>query len=465
MATRKTTDPSIPKKTVVRTMKNAKDDPFYDSPYSVVDRVSMNFFDPEDNSNKYYIAELHTSDAGMGYRFYANHGRVGTAGAPKAEEFHSLSSARDKYNSKVREKLKKGYNKVDLATVTAGSAQGQKKLNEDALKGVVNTSQLASTPSNLHPKVAEFVKHIYEEANQAVSLSLTGSVKTDIKAPLGNLGINGINAGRRLLAEIARALKTGNGHFVRQASIEFYRHIPRKLASDLRDESTWILNSNERISKEMDILDLYEDSLRLLPIMGLSDIDSKYMALSTDIIPVTDKETMDYILDKVATSHASNHGYKLKVVNALEVNMKNAPALNNSCGNIRRLFHGSRSANLVGILSSYLKLPSNLGSDIIKTGAMFGPGIYFASDCTKSFNYSSGSWAGRPNKYRTSFLMIAEVALGNVHKVSSGANFQSPPSGYHSVMGQKGPNLHNNEFIVYRPDQVRVRYVVECEKY
>lgn len=458
-------DPNKPKKALNRVMIDASKDDFYANPYTVVDRMSLNFFEPADNSNKFYIAELHSSDAGKGFRFYMNHGRVGAKGSAKAEVFATLDAATKKYNTKIREKVRKGYVKVDLASVSRGSDEGQKKINAEGLKGIMDTSSVSKSKSSLHPKIAEFVKHIYDEANQAVSLSLTGSVKSDIKAPLGNLGINGINAGRKLLSDISTAIKVGNSGFVRQASIEYFRYIPRKMPSDVRDESTWILNTNARIEKELDTLDLYEDSLRLMPVMGLSDIDSKYLGLQCDIVPVTDGETAQYLQHKIASTHASNHSYKLKVVNAYEVNMKNAPPFNDSCGNVVKLFHGSRSANLVGILSSYLKLPHNVGSDVVKTGAMFGPGIYFASDCTKSANYAFGSWAGRPNKYPTAFLMICEVALGNVHKVSSGQNFRQPPNGYHSVMGQKGPNLYNNEFIVYRPDQVRLKYIVEVSKH
>jgi poly [ADP-ribose] polymerase len=464
-ASKSTTDSDKPKKVLNRVMIDAKKDDFYEHPYTVVERMSLNFFEPKDNSNKFYIAELHSSDAGKGYRFYGNHGRVGTNGAAKAEPFNDLESALKKYGSKTREKLRKGYVKVDLASVSRGSDEGQKKINAEGLKGVLDTTTLAKGKSNLHPKIAEFIKHIYDEANQAVSLSLTGSVKSDIKAPLGNLGINGINAGRKLLSDISTAIKIGNTGFVRDASIQYFRYIPRKMPSDVREESTWILNTNARVEKELDILDLYEDSLRLMPVMGLSDLDSKYMGLQCDVAHVSEPETLAYLNHKISSTHASNHNYKLKVVNAYEVNMKNAPPFNDSCGNVVKLFHGSRSANLVGILSSYLKLPHNVGSDVVKTGAMFGPGIYFASDCTKSANYAFGSWAGRPNKYPTAFLMICEVALGNIHKVSSGQNFRQPPNGYHSVMGQKGANLYNNEFVVYRPDQVRLKYIIEVSKH
>lgn len=463
MPPRKDVDPNKPKKTLNRKMVATKTDPFYSQPYTVLERESLNKFEPADNSNKFYIAEVHTNNSGE-FRYFANHGRVGTKGAPKAEPHYILADAQRAFRSKVREKVNKGYKRVDLATVTAGSDQGQKKINEDGVRGILDTSKLANKATSLPKPVADFVTQLYDEANQAVSLSLTGSVKTDIKAPIGNLGINGINRGRQILNEIARGLRTTHISMIERASIEYYNTIPRKLPSNLRVDTSWVLNSMERISREMEILDLYEDTLRMLPIMGLSDIDSKYMALNCDIRFVDDKETMEYILHKVATTHASNHNYRLKVKNAFEVNMKNAPPLNSAVGNVRRLFHGSRSANLVGILSSYLKLPNSLGSNVVKTGAMFGPGIYFASECTKSYNYSSGSWAGRANKYPTAFLMICEVALGEVYKVNAPHHFLNPPNGYHSVMGVKGLHLINNEFIVYRPDQVRVRYLVECEK-
>ena len=445
-------------------MVSITDDSFYNHPYDVLDRESLQYFGPEENSNKFYIAEVHKGTNGD-FRYFANHGRVGTNGAPKAEAFTTLDSAKEKFNKTVKDKKKNGYSKVDLATVAKGSDQGQNKINEDGLKGIIDTSKMNSATSNLDSKVSQLIKQIYEEANQAVSLSLTGSVKSDIKAPLGNLGINGINLARQLLSQLSRAINKNDSNQVRTLSIEYYRNVPRKLASDIRDASTWILNTAQKISKEMDILDLYEDTLRMLPVMGLSDADSKYNALNCDISYITDAEVMSYIYHKIESTHAPNHHYKLRVANAFEVNLKNAPKFNEKVGNVRKLFHGSRSANLVGILSSYLKLPNSLGNGVIKQGEMFGPGIYTASDCTKSYNYSSGSWSGRANKYPTAFLMICEVALGNVHQVQAPHNFQKPPKGFDSVMGCRGAHLYNHEFIVYNPNQVRVKYLVECEKY
>ena len=196
--------------------------------------------------------------------------------------------------------------------------------------------------------------------------------------------------------------------------------------------------------------------------MGSSDIDVKYKGLACDLtIPTADE--MAYIKHKVESTVANNHHYKLQVVGAWGVNQHNAPAFDDSCGNVRHLFHGSRSANIVGILSSYLKLPNDL-TGVVKTGAMFGPGIYTASNSSKSFNYSSGTWCGRANKYDTAYLFICQVAMGNVYKVNSATYFTKPPAGYDSVMGCRGANLLNDEFIVYKANQVRIKYLVECKK-
>lgn len=460
---------SKPKRTLNRVMIDPKKDDFYSHSYNVLDAVSLTLFDPIANSNKFYVAELHEAQSGYkgkSYRLFVNHGRVGTKGQAKAESFDDVVDAKKKYTTKVREKTRKGYVQNDVAVQSLGSAQAQKTVNSDAIKGVkVQQQQQSQQSHNLHPKVVKLIDHLYAEANQAISLSLTGSVKSDVQSPIGNLGINGITTGRHILKQISQYI-SANAHsgVIEQLSIQYYKTIPRKMPSNLRTDKSWVLNNHNKLSKEFDILDLYEDALRILPVMSNSDIVPRYKALNSDIRLVEDSKTLEYLNHKVMSTHASNHNYKLRIVSAYEVAQKNAPPFNPSCGNVVNLFHGSRSANIVGILSSYLKLPQHLSADIHKTGAMFGAGIYFAHNCTKSYNYSSGSWAGRRNKFDTAFLFVAEVAMGNVHKTATPYPFTKPPQGYHSVMGTKGSHLQNDEFIVYDPSQVRIRYLLEVEK-
>ncbi|MFL8710841.1 WGR domain-containing protein [Clostridioides sp. GD02377] len=437
-------------------------DSFYKKNYDVLEQVTLNFFEPNENKHKYYIAEIHKNNTDE-YRCFINYGRIGSNGIQRATACRNLQDSKNVFEEKISSKIQKGYVQLDMANTTVGSTVAKTKVNKNSLGNInypTNTKQ-----SDLSPLVTDFVSKIYEEANQAVSLSITGSSKSDIRKPLGNLGVQGINKGREILRKTMDALENNNIKMVRELSIYYFRYIPRKIASDVRDENTWILNSKNRIKKEMEILDLYEDALRLLPVMSISDIDMKYKKLDCLIRAVEENsDEMSYIKTKIKNSHSSNHAFKLKVINAFRIKQKNAPELDSSIGNVVNLFHGSKSANLVGILSSYLKLPQYVNNNVVQTGKMFGHGIYTASKCTKSAEYSFGVWQNRPNKYKSAFLFIAEVALGNVYEVDSPRQFIKPPIGYHSVKGVRGTYLKNTEFIVYNPNQVRLRYIVEIEK-
>ena len=115
-----------------------------------------------------------------------------------------------------------------------------------------------------------------------------------------------------------------------------------------------------------------------------------------------------------------------------------------------------------GILSTHLKLPSQLRGVHI-TGAMFGPGIYFASQSTKSSQYSCSRFGGTTNRYPTAFMFLADVALGRIKKEEYTKYYLKPPAGYHSVMGVKGKALLHDEYIIYREAQQRLRYIIEFQ--
>lgn len=437
-------------------------DSFYKKNYEVLEQVTLNFFEPNENKHKYYIAEIHKNNVNE-YRCFINYGRIGSKGTQRAAICKNLQDSKNVFKEKISSKIQKGYVELDMANTTVGSSVAKTKVNKNSLGNIRYTQK--KKQSDLSPMVIDFVSKIYDEANQAVSLSISGSSKSDIRKPLGNLGVQGIDKGRTILLKIIDALENNNIKMVRELSIYYFRYIPRKISSNVRDESSWILNTKHRIKKELEILELYEDALRLLPVMSISDIDMKYEKLDCLIRPVKENsDEMSYIKSKIKNSHSLNHPFKLKVLSAFRIKQKNAPEFNSSVGNVVNLFHGSKSANLVGILSSYLKLPQHVNNNVVQTGKMFGHGIYTASKCTKSAEYSFGVWQNRPNKYKSAFLFITEVALGNVYEVDKPTQFIKPPVGYHSVKGVRGAYLKNTEFVVYNPNQIRLRYIVEIEK-
>ena len=134
--------------------------------------------------------------------------------------------------------------------------------------------------------------------------------------------------------------------------------------------------------------------------------------------------------------------------------------------NTALLFHGTRSVNVTGILREALRLPKQLVGVVI-TGAMFGPGLYFADDWKKSAGYTSlasSVWSGGGGavKGRDAFMFAADVVLGNPHAAKGPSGFTSAPKGHHSVFGKGGVSqVQNNEFIVYDSKQNKLRYLIE----
>jgi predicted DNA-binding WGR domain protein len=136
--------------------------------------------------------------------------------------------------------------------------------------------------------------------------------------------------------------------------------------------------------------------------------------------------------------------------------------------NVSLLFHGTRSVNVPGIIRTGLRLPKELVGVVI-TGAMFGPGIYWADDWKKSDGYTSregGYWAGGGGgvRGRGAFMFAANVAVGNPYVADGPQGFTSPPRGHHSVFGKAGVSrVHNNEWIIFDSGQNTLAYLAEYD--
>jgi hypothetical protein len=136
--------------------------------------------------------------------------------------------------------------------------------------------------------------------------------------------------------------------------------------------------------------------------------------------------------------------------------------------NVGLLFHGTRSVNVTGILRTGLKLPKELVGVAI-TGAMFGPGAYFADDWKKSDGYTSrsgGYWSNGSGgvKGRKAFMFITNVILGKPFVAPHTKGYTSPPSGHNCVFGKAGVSgVQNNEWIIYDVSQHDMTYLIEYD--
>ena len=91
------------------------------------------------------------------------------------------------------------------------------------------------------------------------------------------------------------------------------------------------------------------------------------------------------------------------------------------------LWHGSRLANYVGILSEGLKIAPY---EAPATGYMFGKGIYFADVVSKSANYC------KPVSGNKGLMLLCEVALGSMNeKMGPDYHGHRLPEGKNSTKG------------------------------
>ena len=132
------------------------------------------------------------------------------------------------------------------------------------------------------------------------------------------------------------------------------------------------------------------------------------------------------------------------------------------------LIHGTRSVNVRGILDKALMMPKQLVGVTI-TGAMFGQGIYFADDWKKSAGYTSlhgGYWSSGSGgiKNRGAFMFLADVILGQPYLAPSARGYTGPPAGHHCIFGKANHSgVANNEWIIFKSEQNRLRYLVEFD--
>lgn len=134
-------------------------------------------------------------------------------------------------------------------------------------------------------------------------------------------------------------------------------------------------------------------------------------------------------------------------------------------GNIMRLWHGTKASNMLSILKSGMVLPRRGAAHV--TGAMFGTGLYFSDQSTKSIRYATGAW-GHGGTVDRKFMLLVDVAMGkyNVPTRSWGSMKDFCPKGYDSCFAKANVSgVMNNEMIVYRTSQANPVYFMEFTPY
>jgi len=389
------------------------------------------------NNNKYYRMIPN------GSIFDVQYGRIGTTG------YQTASYPMGRWDSTLKSKLKKGY--VNQTRLVAETITKDKKKKE-----------YLDIPNSV---IASIVSRLQSMARQAIAdnYTISSSKVTQVMIDEAQLTLN-------------RLIEADTVELFNNILVELFKIIPRKmkkvkdnLAKDTNDFS-------EIIQKEQDLLDVMkgqvvqqsitkEDEEDVIdePINNQTILD--VMGLKFEEITQEEKELIKKNLGSI-----SNKFYQAwKVVNVKTQQKYDTYVNDNKIKNTKLLWHGSRNENWWSIINTGLVLRPSA----VVTGKMFGYGIYFAPKAQKSLGYTSlhGSyWAG--GNSNSAFMSLYDVAYGKPYDVHSfdskyyNFNYESLQrecKGANCLHAHEGSMLRNDEIIVYKEDQITIKYLVELK--
>ena len=364
------------------------------------------------------------------------------------------------YDRKVKEKIRRGYTEAQV--VSDGETKATNHSNRD-LKTLAK-QQI----KHAHAEVASLIERLadYNVHQITSATNITYNVNTGLfSTPLGIVLPSAIIEARQVLSDIKTYVSDGGDkeRFFDNVN-KFLRLIPQEVPHKLQAED--VFGTSEKIQKQNDILDSLETSFSLL---GQDDdkdepqkvTEERLFDLSIDL--VTDRDDIARIAKFYGktrqTMHASS---RLKIKRVFKLTIPTVQIkydrIRTQIGGEMELWHGTKKTNILSILKSGLKISPPATANI--TGKLFGNGVYFSDQSTKSLNYAYGYWDG--TRENNCFMFLANVAMGKYFTPSGYSSCSRPPAGYDSVFAKGGvSNVINNEMIVYQNDRFILTYLIE----
>jgi poly [ADP-ribose] polymerase len=366
-----------------------------------------------ENNNKFY--RMKDLDDGT---FTVEYGRVGVT---SQTESYPIS----RWDSKYKEKLKKGYRDVSDLKVEGDS--GEFSFEDTSL-------ELFYKQFSKYTK--DNVGRNYTIAVGAVTKAMIDEAQSILNFLVGTSDIDKFN----------------------KYLLELYTVLPRRM-SNVKD---YLVQKDEQfkglIGKEQDVLDSLSSSVVVSTGQkeGVSFLDS--LGISMELL--TDAVELKRIEDLINPSNTSKHKiYKVfKVGNQKRVHEFNYWLEKQDNKRVDLLIHGTRNPNCFSILKTGLLVrPTNAVSF---AGSVYGNGVYHSSHADKSLGYTGYD--------SDKLFFLQEVHMGNPFEYKgwyTGNSFRLEYSelksrGFDSTYVSAGNGLRNSEYIVYNSEQTNSKYLV-----
>lgn len=429
----------------------------------ILSRCMLVKTDVDDNNNKFWEVEIHDD-----FSVHVRNGRIGGKGQNQpVKHFGSELKATQYVESKKRAKIRGDYQ--EFTGSGPGSAPNRAPMNRMALE--MAASQQIRTNSQ---DVVSALITVLVQANVHSILKST-DLKYDedtgvFQTPLGIVTEDSINDARAILIRISKHIAGDDfsSDEMKKLVASYLMLIPQKVGRKLDIKA--LLPDQEALEKQNGILDDLLSSITQVEALNKQEAQKSETAIevekifSCSIDLVEDPAICRQIHEFYAATRKRMHDsykYRIKRIFSVDIDGMNEAYDRDgkNIGNSQLLWHGSRPGNILSILKSGLVVPPSNAAHCC--GRMFGNGAYFSDQSTKSLNYATGWWHGA--KEGLCFMFLADVAMGKAYTPKSSSE-SLPKNGFDSTFAKAGESgVHNNEMIVYRTSQSRIRYLVEFE--
>ncbi|XP_068097266.1 poly [ADP-ribose] polymerase 2 [Hyperolius riggenbachi] len=459
--------------------------------------VMLNQTNLQFNNNKYYLIQLLEDDNVRNFSVWMRWGRVGKVGQNSLVSCGGdIQKAKDVFQKKFLDKTKnlwsdrKNFEKVpgkyDMVHMDYNITE------ED--KNVVEVDQPCDIPKpecKLESSVQALIQLICNMQNMEETML---EMKYDTKkAPLGKLTVEQIRAGYSSLQRIESCIKNQKlGKALVEACNEFYTRIPH----DFGLRTPPLIRTVDELALKVRLLEALGDIQIAVKLASMDlgshehPVDRQYRQLQCSF-ETLEKTTDEFqLIDRyLQSTHGPTHkDYTMTLTHVFRIKKEDEEEkFRTDLTNRMLLWHGSRMSNWVGILSQGLRIAPK---EAPVTGYMFGKGIYFADVSSKSANYCFTT-----RDKNVGLLLLSEVALGEWSELRD-ADYEaqkklkgkqsikglgrSIPDPQNSVKHEEtlvplGPlvdiglqnkesySLNYNEYIVYDPCQVRMKYLLQVQ--
>lgn len=416
--------------------------------------VMLLLADSVNNNNKFYEVTMEDND-----QVSVRYGRVDGA-AQRANK----GSGAYAFDRVVREKKAKGYKEVDIV-VKDSNGKAQRSLTELAKRDVIGNNPVLAA---LMERLINQNRHQLQEASGGRITIEDGQVKT----PVGLITMANVESAKNVLVtlqDLVAKKKTDSAKY-NESLNQYLTLVPQKVPH-LRGWGPTFFDGFTTFEKQVDLLEQLEASLQAMldappPVDEDQPIQDQRL-FGYSIKPMEDKKKFKEIEQFYKSQLNARHvSAKLKLKAVYEMVNDDArsryEARAKKVGNEMRLWHGTRACNLLSIFKSGLIVPRSSNGNFTISGRMFGDGLYFSDQSTKSLNYSYGYW-GHGSYDTNCFMFLCDVAMGKMYTPPHSCDGKR--AGYDSCFAQaQKSGVQNNEMIVYDIDQASLRYLCEFEE-